>query len=505
MKRDTILRSAILATALLLLEVFCRLEFIDPLTMVPPSRIFTRLIELTGQAEFWTQASATIRNMASATVISWVAGFVLGIVLHNMPSFRRSVEPLIASYYALPFFVFYPLAVVVLGMNDGPIILMAALFAVVSMVAGTLAGLDRIPVVLVKTIKAHNLGAIRASIFVLLPAVLPQVFAGMKLALGYSVAGVIAAEFILASSGLGYSIAFAYNAFDTQTMYAYIVFVILLVSIILAIVGLSERQLRYRAASNWTVVNKSNTEQSTSKKIFDWLLIFGLLLVIWQLLHMLAGGEALASPVTTWRRLVALTLTERFWIHSLETSRALVLSFALSILIGISLAVIFASWRRVGQICEPFVIGLQSIPKVTLYPIILLLFGLGLSAKVAFGVLHGFIPMTLIALGAMRSINPALIRTTRVLRMTAWQRISTVQVPAVLPDLVTGIRLAFSITFLGVMVGELFASKRGLGFLIMNSIAVNDVATIMAVTAVVGSVALLTNVLLLTWEDHMHR
>jgi NitT/TauT family transport system permease protein len=161
--------------------------------------------------------------------------------------------------------------------------------------------------------------------------------------------------------------------------------------------------------------------------------------------------------------------------------------------------------RTAGEIFEPMVIALQSMPKVTLYPLILLLFGLGMAAKVAFGALHGFIPMTLVTLNGIRSINPALLRTARALRLTLWQRIATVQFPAVLPEMITGVRLSFSITLLGVMVGELFASQRGLGHMIMNGITLNDVPTMLAVTVVVGTFAILVNSTLLAIDNRFHR
>jgi len=123
----------------------------------------------------------------------------------------------------------------------------------------------------------------------------------------------------------------------------------------------------------------------------------------------------------------------------------------------------------------------------------LLFFGLGIAANVAFGVIHGIIPMTLFTMNAIRNVNPALLRTARALRLTRVQTASTILVPAVTPEIVTAVRLSFSITLLGVIVGELFASQRGLGFLIMNSIALNDVTTIMAVTTLVVAFALAVN------------
>ena len=61
--------------------------------------------------------------------------------------------------------------------------------------------------------------------------------------------------------------------------------------------------------------------------------------------------------------------------------------------------------------------GFYTIPKVTLYPVVLLMFGLGMSAKVAFGVMHGLVPVTLLTLGAVRNLPPTLLRTARVLRL----------------------------------------------------------------------------------------
>jgi NitT/TauT family transport system permease protein len=73
------------------------------------------------------------------------------------------------------------------------------------------------------------------------------------------------------------------------------------------------------------------------------------------------------------------------------------------------------------------------------------------------------------------------------------------------PEIVSGIRISFSITLLGVMIGEMFASSRGLGFLIMNSININDTSTMMAVTLLVGGFALAANTGLLAAERAIAR
>ena len=108
--------------------------------------------------------------------------------------------------------------------------------------------------------------------------------------------------------------------------------------------------------------------------------------------------------------------------------------------------------------------ALYSLPKIALYPIILQIFGLGLSAKVAFGALHGVIPVALFSMNAVRGINPTHLRTARVLRLSSIETVRTIVAPAIVPEIVTGLRVGFSLTLLGVLIGEMFASQHGMGF-----------------------------------------
>ena len=86
---------------------------------------------------------------------------------------------------------------------------------------------------------------------------------------------------------------------------------------------------------------------------------------------------------------------------------------ALGLLIGFALGL----HRLSGDAMEPMLVSLYSIPKITLYPIILLAFGLGISAKIAFGAIHGIIPIALFTLNAVRNIKPILIKTGRVFKL----------------------------------------------------------------------------------------
>ncbi len=151
-----------------------------------------------------------------------------GIVIHAQPRLRRLVDPLLASYYAVPFFVFYPLLVAIFGLNRWPLIFIGFAFGSAAMVIATLNGLDRVPRVLRKVARVHRLGRAEEVLRIVLPSATPHLLAGLKLALAYSFIGVIAGEFILSGEGLGHAIAYAYDSFDNQTMYALMLFVVVL-------------------------------------------------------------------------------------------------------------------------------------------------------------------------------------------------------------------------------------------------------------------------------------
>jgi NitT/TauT family transport system permease protein len=234
-------------------------------------------------------------------------------------------------------------------------------------------------------------------------------------------------------------------------------------------------------------------------------LLILVILAVWQLAHEWAGDVALTSPLATLDYAGTLLGSARFWPNALETGHALVYALLISALGGLGLGLALGIHRLSGEVAEPILVALYAIPKITLYPLILLIFGLGISAKVAFGAIHGIIPVTIFALGAMRNLKPVYLQTARVMRLTRLQAARTVWLPAALPEIVAGLRIGFSLTLLGVLIGEMFASQRGLGFLLMNAISSNDVKTIMAVTLMIATVAVLANAALLALDRRLHR
>jgi NitT/TauT family transport system permease protein len=240
-------RAGIIVGAIALIELLCRTGIISPLVLLAPSAMAAALWELLLSGAANRDIAQTFSTVAVAFALSVAFGCLAGAVIHRLPRVRRAVDPLLASYYSIPFFVFYPLLIAIFGLNTAPLIVIGFVFATAAMVIATLNGLDRVPRVLLKTARIHRLGRVRSVFLVTLPAAAPHLFTGLKLALAYSFIGIIAGEFILSGGGLGYSIAYAYESFDNRTMYALMLFVLLIVTVMnMALHVWEQRFLRRR-------------------------------------------------------------------------------------------------------------------------------------------------------------------------------------------------------------------------------------------------------------------
>jgi NitT/TauT family transport system permease protein len=234
-------------------------------------------------------------------------------------------------------------------------------------------------------------------------------------------------------------------------------------------------------------------------------LLIAALLGIWEALFLWIGDVALASPLATFRYAVRMLTDPDFTPHLRDTLRAFAIAFALSVVLGLLGGFWLGVSRLSGDVLEPMIIAVYSIPKVTLYPILLLAFGLGLSAKVAFGVLHGVIPILLFTQAAVRNTRPILLKTGRVLHLTPSQMVRSILFPAALPEIFTGLRIGFALTLIGSLLAEMFAAQRGLGYLLMTGIGLHNVEQIMAVTLIVVVFAATVSVVLLMVDRRLHR
>jgi NitT/TauT family transport system permease protein len=161
-----------------------------------------------------------------------VLGFACGVLIHAAPRVRQALDPFLATYYAVPIFIFYPVFIAIFGLSIIPIVLIGIATGAVAMIIATLNGLDRIPRVLTKVARVHRMDPLATALRLKLPAAAPHLFTGVKLAVSYSFIAVIASEFIQAPAGLGRAIADAYADFNNRKMYALILLLLIIATVV---------------------------------------------------------------------------------------------------------------------------------------------------------------------------------------------------------------------------------------------------------------------------------
>jgi NitT/TauT family transport system permease protein len=233
------------------------------------------------------------------------------------------------------------------------------------------------------------------------------------------------------------------------------------------------------------------------------LILIAVLLAAWQLLYAFAGESALTPPRETVAYLAQLLASPTFYPHMIETTKAFAAAFGIAISCGILIGFALGLYRFAGAVGEPVLVALYSIPKLALYPIVLLAVGIGMPAKIAFGALHGIMPIAIFTLGAVRSLNPVYAKAARVMHLSPAQTVASVLLPAAIPEIFTGIRIGFSLTLIGTLLGEMFASQRGLGFLLIQAIGLHNVRVIMALTLLLVIVAVTASAALLAVDRRL--
>src|SRR5256885_7482971 len=187
-------------------------------------------------------------------------------------------------------------------------------------------------------------------------------------------------------------------------------------------------------------------------------ILIACILAGWQFLFWFAGPGALTSPLDTIAYTLQLLGSPSFYPHLLETAQAFAVAFLIAISCGILIGFSLGLYRFAADVGEPVLVALYSIPKITLYPIVLLAFGIGMPAKIAFGAIHGIMPIAIFALGAVRNLNPVYVKAARVMRMTPARIAARVLLPAAIPEIFTGIRIGFSPTLNRTLLRQLVAS-----------------------------------------------
>jgi ABC-type nitrate/sulfonate/bicarbonate transport system permease component len=157
--------------------------------------------------------------------------------------------------------------------------------------------------------------------------------------------------------------------------------------------------------------------------------------------------------------------------HTWTTAQEVLVGLSLAFVLGVLLAVAIASSRFVERAVYPAIVASQAIPIIALAPILLIWFGYGMTPKVIVVVLICFFPIVVSMVDGLRAADADAIALLRSMGANRLQIMRIVRVPASLPNLFSGLRIAAAVSVIGALVGEWVGASSGLGYLMTRSAA----------------------------------
>lgn len=184
-----------------------------------------------------------------------------------------------------------------------------------------------------------------------------------------------------------------------------------------------------------------------------------------------AVGRALVSGLSS--RLYL----EHFWITFYES----LLGFLIAAAGGIAFGTVIAQFRLVERTLYPYLVALQTLPKIAIAPLLIVWLGFGLASKVVIAALVAFFPILVNVIVGLKTVDAGKLDLMRSLDASRWQTFRLVALPNALPFVFAGLDIAIVFSVLGAIVGEFVGSQRGLGNLILQFHTSLDIAGMFAV------------------------
>ena len=236
------------------------------------------------------------------------------------------------------------------------------------------------------------------------------------------------------------------------------------------------------------------------------LLLLAVVLVVWQWVAAALDIKFFISqPSIIWNQLVD-WITSGYLADNLGvTLEATAYGFLLGAGSGIFMGFLLGLIPLLGKLLDPFITAIYSLPKLALAPLFVLWFGIGLEMKVVLTAVIVFFLVFWNTFTGVRETNDELVDVLRVMGARRRDMIRKVVLPGSLTYIYVGLKLAIPYALVGAVVGELIASNRGLGYVLMSAAGAFNTAGIMAALVVLMVIATLMNTILNVTEVYFMR
>ncbi|HBW34342.1 ABC transporter permease [Desulfosporosinus sp. BICA1-9] len=230
--------------------------------------------------------------------------------------------------------------------------------------------------------------------------------------------------------------------------------------------------------------------------IYSWrILITTVLLSIWELGVRYKAFDAfyISQPSEIFNDLITLFATGEVFPHIAITMEEALLGLVIGTIAGVTVGFVLGKFEPVAKVLDPIIMALYGIPKLTLGPLFILWFGMGIKSKVFIALISVFFLTFFSAYSGFKNVSPNLINTVKLMGATQGQILRKIIIPSCVPWLLNGLRTSLGAALLGAIVGEYIAANSGLGWMVSNASGMYNTTRVLSTIVILSALMAILN------------
>jgi ABC-type nitrate/sulfonate/bicarbonate transport system permease component len=445
----------------------------------------------------------TLASFGLGFAISVLVGVPVGIAMARTRVIRVAIEPYVLMLYSMPMLALIPILIIVFGISFELRVTGVVLFGIFAIIVNTFTGASQVDSALEDVGKSFMASPWKRLTAIIFPGSLRYIFAGIRIGFGHGMIGAVVIEIEASAVGMGNLLTMYVQELSLGKFFV-VVIVLGIFSIICAmLIRAIERwctepwQRVHHLSPAWQArldigrlapgrAGRPRAGGRAARRVLSatgqglngllrtpagpWIVrVVVLCLVIgaWQLESEHVSQAVLAAPSSVASATYHLTVVNHQIFGPLLNSLELLLAgFALAVALGIPLGLAMGRFRWFENVTDPYVSFLYALPHVCFVPLMVVWLGFGFKFGLAYVTLSAIFAVIINTMQGVKSIDPEYIAAGRSFCASERTIMRTIIIPGATPFMVAGARLAFSVSWIGVIVSEVLSSQTGLGGMI---------------------------------------
>lgn len=238
---------------------------------------------------------------------------------------------------------------------------------------------------------------------------------------------------------------------------------------------------------------RKNKKRKQIDNLFFGFLGIVLFILTWQLLKVIKNDPALISADVIFKTFFEIITSGEFYKHFFSTLKIVLIGISIGTAVGIALSIMIDMSKTAKKIITPVIEILRNIPSITLFPILLVMYGVGDTARI-FIIFWTATPAIIISsVFGLRTVDKSVIEAAQTFGANTWQIMWKIKLPLAFPEILNGIKIGIGSGFVAIVVAEMLGASKGLGFMVLWSTNAFKYAETYAYIIIIGLVGAAVN------------